>query len=99
MKKTIEELIDDLDEDIKKSPWVNARFGDKWKVNSKSNYDQETILDIAFKNGRKVVLLENYLREFYETQLQNKVREALEEIKESWSLEQCYEIADKALKE
>lgn len=50
------------------SDFVTPRFGNRWKDNADKNYDREMLLDIAWKNGRRVVLLEMALKEVLEKQ-------------------------------
>lgn len=57
----IEEEIKKVDDDCLK-PFLTAQFGDRWKDHARKNYTPDIVLDIAFKNGRKVVLLERLLR-------------------------------------
>lgn len=43
------------------TPFVTERFGDNWQDYAKS-YDDETLRRIAWKQGRKAILLERLLR-------------------------------------
>jgi len=62
METTIEEILKRVEENIEK-PLVTARFGDNWKVFQKRMVAEgqlsiDDILDIAYINGRKAILLE-----------------------------------------
>lgn len=62
----IEELLKEINERIEK-PFITARFGDNWKEHTKKminvgQIDLDMLLDIAWKNGRKVVLMEEELK-------------------------------------
>ena len=65
----LEELLKLVDERVEK-PLVTARFGDNWKNHVKSEYEKGTglyelddIIDIAWKEGRRAILLERALKE------------------------------------
>lgn len=62
----IDNLLKVINDDIEK-PFITARFGDNWKEHQKRMLDEgqiniDMILDIAWKQGRKNILLEKYLR-------------------------------------
>ena len=56
----MEEILKRIEEEIEK-PLVSARFGDNWKANAKENYDLDAIIDIAWRQGRRAILLEREL--------------------------------------
>jgi len=57
-----DEILKQITEQTEK-PFVTAQFGDNWKNHAKENYDIDTIIDIAWKQGRRAILLERKLRE------------------------------------
>jgi len=59
--KTAEEIIGQIEKSIN-SPFVTAAFGDGWKEHAKLNYPLDMVIDIAWLNGRKAILLERELR-------------------------------------
>ena len=66
--KTIEEILKEVDEKIEK-PLIDARFGDKWKVHMMAQYNDnmievESIITIAWKQGRRAILLERELAKY-----------------------------------
>ena len=48
-----------------KKQWVDARFGDNWINHTKEQYDIDTICELALKNGRKAIILQDILNEVY----------------------------------
>jgi len=59
MKKA-EQIINQVNEQVDK-PFVTARFGNNWKEHQKKMLDEgqisiDDIIDIAWRNGRQVVL-------------------------------------------
>jgi hypothetical protein len=67
--KPIDEIIYDINENCTK-PFVTARFGENWKRLIKEQLesgecDIYDIIDIAWRQGRKAVLLEEALRSVY----------------------------------
>jgi hypothetical protein len=62
--KTIEEVLKQIDEDIEK-PFVTAQFGDIWKSHAIDHYDFPDVVNIAWKQGRRAILLERVLRELF----------------------------------
>lgn len=58
----IEEILKEIDDKIE-APFVTAKFGDHWKAHAKETYDNDTIISIAWKQGRRAILLEQKLRE------------------------------------
>jgi hypothetical protein len=66
MKKA-EQILKQIDEDIEK-PFVTARFGDQWKDYIKGQVDEgecdvDSIINIAWKQGRRAILLERAIVE------------------------------------
>lgn len=62
MKTRFEELMDDISQQIEQ-PLVSARFGDKWREHQKQMLKEgqitpNDIIDIAWKQGRRAILLE-----------------------------------------
>ncbi len=55
------DILKRIDENVEK-PFVTSTFGDNWKEHAKDNYDQGTVLDIAWKQGRRAILLEKELK-------------------------------------
>ncbi len=43
--------------------WVDAKFGDNWKDHAEKNYTKEQVIDIAFKNGREVIILKKEIED------------------------------------
>lgn len=58
----LEDILKNIETQIN-IPFVTARFGDHWKDHAQKNYDKETLINIAWKNGRKAILLERVLKE------------------------------------
>jgi hypothetical protein len=50
------QFLKDLDKLIN-IPMVTSRFGDNWKEHAKKHYDFDAVIDIAWKQGRKAILL------------------------------------------
>lgn len=50
-------IVERVDRNWEK-PFVTATFGDNWKEHASKHYDKDALIDIAFKQGRKVALLE-----------------------------------------
>jgi hypothetical protein len=61
-EEKLNEILDSIEKQVEQ-PFVTARFGDNWKQHAREHYSFDDILQIAWKNGRTVVLLENVLRE------------------------------------
>jgi len=62
-----EQIINQVNEQVD-TPFVTARFGDKWKEHKKKMLDEgqvsiDDIIDIAWRNGRKVVLFEQVIHD------------------------------------
>ena len=53
--KRVEELIE--------TPFVTAQFGDNWKQHAKIHYNKNDVIEIAWKQGRKAILLERAIRQ------------------------------------
>lgn len=56
------EIFKKIDE-IEKTDFVTARFGNGWKKNAKENFSSDDIIDIAHKQGRRAILLERAIEE------------------------------------
>lgn len=54
------EIIKKVEENISK-PMVTAKFGDNWREHAMKMYDIDNIFDIAWRQGRKSILLEREL--------------------------------------
>lgn len=63
--KKLEKILANVD-DLVETKFVTAKFGDNWKEHAKKNYDKDTIIDIAWKQGRRSILLEKALKDLYE---------------------------------
>jgi len=59
--KPFKEIITEIESNVEK-PFITATFGDNWKEHAIKNYPLEIIVDIAWKNGRKAILLEGALK-------------------------------------
>lgn len=59
--KTIEEILKEVEEKIE-TDFVTARFGNNWKNHAKENYEKDDIINIAWIQGRKALLLEMALK-------------------------------------
>ncbi|MDO8609690.1 MAG: hypothetical protein Q7R95_04025 [bacterium] len=62
----IDEILKQIEENINK-PFVTAKFGNNWKEHQKRMLDEgqidvDMIINIAWIQGRKAILLENELR-------------------------------------
>jgi hypothetical protein len=57
----IEEILERIDKDIEK-PMVTAQFGDMWKSHAIDHYMFHDLVIIAWKQGRRAILLEKELR-------------------------------------
>ena len=73
----MKELLKKIDEMVDR-PFVTAKFGDNWKEHAKDYYNLDAIANIAYRNGRKAILLERELI---------RVKEAFDK-----SFEQCTEL-------
>lgn len=71
--KPLSEIIEEIDQSALK-PFITAKFGDNWKEHAKKEYTEDAILDIAWKQGRRAILLERLLSQIYphETQVSEK---------------------------
>jgi hypothetical protein len=56
-------MITEIESNVEK-PFITATFGDNWKEHAIKNYPLEIIVDIAWKNGRKAILLERALKDY-----------------------------------
>jgi hypothetical protein len=61
----MEEILKQIEELIE-TPFVTARFGNNWKEHTKEQFDSgeieiENIIEVAWKQGRKAILLEREL--------------------------------------
>jgi len=61
--KPFKEIITEIESNVEK-PFITATFGDNWKEHAIKNYPLEIIVDIAWKNGRKAILLERALKDY-----------------------------------
>lgn len=61
--ENVEEVLKQIDETINK-PFVTATFGDKWMEHAKKHYDMDIVIGIAWRQGRRAILLEKAVREF-----------------------------------
>jgi hypothetical protein len=59
---TVEQLIKEIDDKIEQ-PFVTSVFGDEWRTYANKTLHPQIILDIAWKQGRRALLLEKALRE------------------------------------
>jgi hypothetical protein len=64
----IEEILKQIDETCTE-PFVTARFGENWKQFMKEEYltencDIDSIINIAWKQGRKAILMEKVIRQY-----------------------------------
>ena len=66
----VDEILKQINDTIHK-PFVTAQFGDHWKEHAKKNMDIDTVINIAWQQGRKAILLERALGE-YDKALNNK---------------------------
>jgi hypothetical protein len=62
MKLTKDEILKQIDADIEK-PFVTAYFGNNWREHAKENYDIDAIINIAWKQGRRAILLEKIIEQ------------------------------------
>ena len=65
--KISEQIIEDVDR-LVDTPFVTARFGDNWKEHQKRMLDEgqidiDMLLDIAWRQGRRGILLEKALQQ------------------------------------
>lgn len=59
--KKVDEILTEIDQRIKQ-PFVTPKFGDNWKEWAKSNLALNDLLDIAWMQGRRALLLEEALK-------------------------------------
>lgn len=64
--KMADEILKEVESNIEK-PFVTGKFGDNWRVHQKRMLDEgqitvDMLLDIAWKQGRKALLLEDVVR-------------------------------------
>ena len=71
--KTIDEMLKKIDKDVEK-PLVSAQFGDIWKSHAIEHYNFHDIVNIAWRQGRRAILLERALREIF-VQLESSEKE------------------------
>lgn len=62
MEKKLVEILKIVDDLVEKD-FVTPRFGMGWKAHAEKHYDKQMVIDIAWKNGRKVELLTRFLGE------------------------------------
>ena len=65
--KTANEILKEVEENIEK-PFVTAKFGDNWRAHQKRMFEEgqidwDMLLNIAWKQGRKAILLENVVKD------------------------------------
>ena len=53
-------IISKIEQDIDK-PMVTAKFGDNWREHAMKMYDIDNVFEIAWRQGRKAILLEREL--------------------------------------
>lgn len=66
-----EEIIKRVEENIEK-PFVTAKFGNYWKENAENNYSKGTLTDIAWRQGRRAILLEREIERLCNEQVTKK---------------------------
>jgi hypothetical protein len=71
IKMNTEELIEEIDKKAEK-PFVTAQFGEHWKEHIRKQFnngdvDIDMIINIAWKQGRKAILLEKALTQLIES--------------------------------
>lgn len=64
--KTIDEIIIEQVDSKVDLPIVTAKFGDNWKLRAKE-YDKDAVINIAWTQGRRAILLERLLRECFKS--------------------------------
>ena len=57
----VDAIIERINEDVEK-PMVTAQFGDMWKSHAIEHYNLPDIVNIAWRQGRRALLLEKELR-------------------------------------
>lgn len=57
-----EGIIQKVDE-LAQQDFVTAKFGNHWKEHAKENIEVDQIIDIAWTQGRRAILLERALKE------------------------------------
>jgi len=57
-----EEIFKRIDE-LEKTEFVTPKFGNNWKQHAKENYDFDSVIEIAHKQGRRAILLERAIKE------------------------------------
>lgn len=74
-KKLIDKYIDSINDSAEK-PMVTPNFGDKWKEYAK-DIPKSGLIDIAWREGRRAILLERALRKQLENELPERSEERL----------------------
>ena len=69
--KTVKDILAEIDKNIER-PMVTAQFGDMWRAHAIDHYDFTDVLTIAWKQGRRAILLERALRELLAQQPQKE---------------------------
>ena len=59
-KSDVDRIIE-LIHQAEEMPFVTARFGDNWKNHARNEYTFEDVIHIAWKQGRRAILLEREL--------------------------------------
>ena len=70
---SVGEILQEIEDNINK-PLITARFGNNWKKHAKENYDLDAVIDIAWKQGRKSILLVKALEAMHEYRDQGRDR-------------------------
>ena len=71
-KEILKEILKAIDKKVEK-PFITARFGEHWKEHTKKEFEEEevdidSIINIAWKQGRKAILLEEVLYQYIKNQ-------------------------------
>jgi hypothetical protein len=61
--QNVYDILKEIDKEVN-NPFITERFGDNWKEFAIKNYDINEIIEIAWKQGRKAILLEDALKKF-----------------------------------
>jgi hypothetical protein len=90
---TAEEIIKQIDKDIEK-PLVSAQFGDMWKSHAIDNYNFPEVVNIAWKQGRRAILLERALRNYLGINLREELLKFCD-FKDT--MKRVYDLSEKTL--
>lgn len=69
---SIHQIIKQIDENIK-TPFVTEKFGDTWKEHA-ANFTQDVLIDMAWTQGRRAILLERALEKQLQLNAAPKIR-------------------------